>query len=221
MNKNIIEEIKNRMCPFLEPSQMTVLEIVLSEIYNVDVIDDTKDYVKLFLSAKNLEGKSKRTVKYYTQILRSFEMEILHIKSTSTEEIRSYLNKYQKRRNCSVQTIDNIRRVLSSFFSWMENENYILKNPMKRICKVKIPIKIKPIYLEEELIAMRDYFMKDKRNLAIFDLLTSSGIRVGELVLLNRKDLNIEEQCAIVYGKGAKERNIYFDTKTKSALSVI
>lgn len=136
----------------------------------------------------------------------------------TTDDIRKYLYEYQKRNNCTALTIDNIRRILSSFYVWLENEDYIQKSPMRRIARVKVPKTVKPIYSDEEIITMRDSFIGDSRNLAIFDLLTSSGLRVGELVSLNIKDINLETQTAVVYGKGAKERYIYFDTKTKLSI---
>lgn len=218
MNKIKIEEIKVRMAAVLLPQQMQFLDSVLKEVLDENRVDENRDFIQLFIFAKKAEGKSDRTESYYSQVLRKFEENIDDVRFATTNDIRNYLYQYQCEHNCSALTVDNIRRILSSFYVWMENEDYILKSPMKRIAKVKIPKTVKTVYTDEEVIIMRDSFQEDNRNLAMFDLLSSSGLRVGELVSLNRKDINIDTQTAVVYGKGAKERYIYFDTKTKLSL---
>lgn len=213
-----IEEIKVRMAAVLLPQQMQYLNVVLNEVLDEKRPDENRDFIQMFIFAKKSEGKSDRTEAYYTQVLRKFEEKVEDIRFASTDDIRNYLYQYQSEHNCAALTIDNIRRILSSFYVWMENEDYILKSPMKRITKVKIPKTVKTVYTDEEVIIMRDSFLEDNRNLAMFDLLSSSGLRVGELVSLDRNDVNIDTQTAVVYGKGAKERYIYFDTKTKLSL---
>ena len=128
--------------------------------------------------------------------------------------MRTYLSQYQAESNASKVTIDNIRRNLSSFFSWLEDENYILKSPVRRIHKIKATLCVKDTFTDEELEKMRDatYCIRD---LAIIDLLASTGMRVGELVTLNRDDINFIERECIVLGKGDKERTVYFDARTK------
>ena len=129
-------------------------------------------------------------------------------------DLRSYLTDYQAERKSSKVTIDNIRRILSSFFSWLEDEDYILKSPVRRIHKVKTAVTIKETYTDEALETMRDH-CDSLRDLALIDMLASTGMRVGELVLLNRDDINFEERECVVFGKGSKERMVYFDARTK------
>lgn len=222
MNKVVIEEIKSKMASSLTPNQMIVLETVLRDVFNIPLDDNRKDFIQSFIFAKKSEGRAKRTITYYTQVLRTFERnmkdKVDDLRFASTEDIRYFLYNYQEIRKCSALNIDNMRRIISSFYIWLENENYILKSPMKRICKLKIPTTLKSVYTDEEVVRLRESFLSDKRNLAIFDLLCSSGLRVGELVALNKKDIDLEGQSAIVYGKGSKERQIYFDVKTKISL---
>lgn len=213
-----IEEIKLRMKDSLLPDQILKLDKVLTEVLNMDNQEKNKDLIKQFIFTKKSEGRSTRTETYYTQVLRAFENNISNIRYATTEDIRMYLYNYQNKTKCSALTIDNIRRILSSFYNWLENEDYIIKSPMRRIGKIKIPTTIKSVYTDENIVIMREMCSHNKRNLAIFDLLQSSGLRVGELVSLNRNDINLENQTAIVYGKGSKERCIYFDVKTKMSL---
>ena len=136
------------------------------------------------------------------------------IKHITTDDLRGYLTDYQSKRNSSKVTIDNMRRILSSFFSWLEDEDYIIKSPVRRIHKVKTASNIKETYTDEELEVMRDSCV-NLRDLAIIDMLASTGMRVGEMVLLNREDVNFAERECIVLGKGDKERPVYFDARTK------
>ena len=111
-------------------------------------------------------------------------------------------------------TVDNIRRNISSFFSWLEEEDYILKSPMRRIHKIKTKTVVKEVISDENMEKMRDA-CDEIRDLAIIGLLYSTGIRVGELVRLNIKDVNLEQRECVVFGKGDKERRVYFDAKAK------
>ena len=136
------------------------------------------------------------------------------VKHIVTDDIRCYLTEYQEKKKSSKVTIDNIRRILSSFFSWLEDEDYILKSPVRRIHKVKTGTNIKETYSDEALELMRDN-CTELRDLAIIDMLASTGMRVGEMVLLNRNDIDFNERECIVFGKGSKERVVYFDARTK------
>lgn len=174
-----------------------------------------QEYMTLFLDAKQIEGCSVRTVQYYRvtleHLLRSLDIPLRKI---TTDDIRGYLVDYQKVNNCRKVTIDNIRRNISSFFSWLEEEDYILKSPMRRIHKIKTKTVVKEVISDELIEKMRDQ-CTEKRDLAIIDLLYSTGIRVGELVKLNICDLDLEQRECVVYGKGDKERRVYFDAKSK------
>lgn len=171
--------------------------------------------VALFLSAKRIEGCSEKSLKYYQSTIQAMLDELgKGVKEIVTEDIRGYLTNYQWKKRSSRVTIDNIRRILSSFFSWLEDEDYILKSPVRRIHKVKTASNIKETYSDETLELMRDN-CSEIRDLAMIDLLASTGMRVGEMVLLNRKDIDFNERECIVFGKGDKERMVYFDARTK------
>ena len=168
-----------------------------------------------YLAAKKIEGCSEKTLRYYettvTNALASIDKTVKHI---TTDDLRQYLDLYQRRNNAGKVTIDNIRRVLSSFFSWLEDEDYILKSPVRRIHKVKTGTTVKETYSDESLEIMRDH-AENIRDLAMIDLLASTGMRVGEMVKLNREDIDFENRECIVFGKGDKERKVYFDARAK------
>lgn len=171
--------------------------------------------VELFLSAKRIEGCSEKSLKYYQTTIEAMLFQLQKdVKQIVTDDIRTYLTEYQNRKHSSRVTIDNIRRILSSFFSWLEDEDYILKSPVRRIHKVKTGTSVKETYSDEALELMRDS-CTELRDLAMIDMLASTGMRVGEMVLLNREDINFNERECIVFGKGDKERIVYFDARTK------
>ena len=211
--------ILNDMAEFLNISQMKKLQEVLLQhlAENAKKQDDieNEEYLRLFLEAKKIEGCSERTLKYYRVTVEHMLRHILTpIRKMTTEEIRTYLVEYQKINNCGKVTIDNVRRNMSSFFSWLEEEDYILKSPMKRIHKIKTKTVVKSTISDEDIEKLRDQ-CTETRDLAMIDLLYSTGIRVGELVNLNISDVDLEQRECIVYGKGDKERRVYFDAKAK------
>ena len=173
------------------------------------------NYLTMFLNAKKIEGCSERTLVYYkTTVEKLLDGITDSIRKVTTDDIREYLANYQGLNDCSKTTIDNIRRNISSFFTWLEEEDYIIKSPMRRIHKIKTTKTVKEVISDEEIEKMRDK-CKNLRDLAIVDLLYSTGIRIGELVRLNVDDIDFEERECIVFGKGDKERRVYFDAKTK------
>lgn len=173
------------------------------------------NYLAMFLNAKKIEGCSERTLVYYKTTVEKLLDEVDDpIRKVTTDDIRDYLANYQGLNGCSKTTIDNIRRNISSFFTWLEEEDYIIKSPMRRIHKIKTTKTVKEVISDEEIEKMRDK-CKNLRDLAIIDLLYSTGIRIGELVRLNIDDIDFEERECIVFGKGDKERRVYFDAKTK------
>ena len=224
MNLEEMNLIKIRMKELLLPEQMEKLDSVLSDMISYDSDrqnhkNDKKNFIKLFINSKRIEGCSKRTEEYYYSTLCFFEKSIkCNICSVNTEKIREYLINYQRINNCSNVTLDTVRRILSSFYKWLEEEDYILKSPMKRIHRIKAPVIIKPELSEEQIEVIREAAFENKRNLAIIDLLFSSGIRVSELVRLNRASINLNSRTCIVFGKGAKQRETYFDVRTKIEL---
>lgn len=214
-----IVTVLNEMAEYLSISQMKKLQEVILRNFNENEVEKKEisndNFLKMFLDAKRIEGCSERTLNYYRTTVEHLISQIeTGVRKISTEEIREYLSNYQKRNSCSNVTIDNIRRNISSFFSWLEKEDYILKSPMKRIHKIKTKTVVKNIISDEGIEKLRDN-CKEKRDLAIIDLLYSTGIRVGELVNLNIEDIDLEGRECIVYGKGDKERRVYFDAKAK------
>lgn len=211
--------ILNDMAEHLSIAQMKKLQEVL--VRNLAVNEPPKaeipneQYLCMFLDAKKVEGCSKRTIRYYRVTAENYlKTTDKSIRKISTEEIREYLSAYQKINDCSRVTIDNIRRNLSSFFSWLEEEDYILKSPMRRIHKIKTKQPVKEVISDEAIEQMRDN-CHCVRDLAMIDMLYSTGIRVGELVNLNISDIDFEARECVVFGKGDKERRVYFDAKTK------
>lgn len=223
MKQNLITDIVQGMLPYLNNAQSKRLQELLQySLANYEVTENThkgnnmeQDFVELFLSAKRIEGCSEKSLKYYkatiATMLTTLDKEVKYI---VTDDIRGYLTDYQGKNNSSKVTIDNIRRILSSFFSWLEDEDYILKSPVRRIHKVKTGTNIKETYSDEALELMRDN-CTELRDLAMIDMLASTGMRVGEMVLLNRNDIDFNERECIVFGKGSKERVVYFDARTK------
>ena len=214
-----IVTILNEMSEFLSVSQMKKLqEVMLSTFAEKEPEKkqiSNEEYLEMFLDAKTIEGCSERTIQYYrVTIKKMFESVTEIVRKITTEDMRTYLSEYQKLNNCSKVTVDNVRRNISSFFSWLEEENHILKSPMKRIHKIKTNQQVKEIINDEDIEKLRDK-CTCKRDLAIVDLLYSTGIRVGELVNLNIPDINFEDRECVVFGKGGKERKVYFDAKAK------
>ena len=214
-----IVTIINKMADYLNISQMKKLQEVLLQTFSKNTIQKEEisndEYLRLFLAAKRIEGCSERTIKYYSvTVVRMLQKIETPVRKISTEEIRKYLVDYQKINDCSKVTVDNVRRNISSFFSWLEEEDYILKSPMRRIHKIKTKQPVKEIISDEAIELLRDH-CQCPRDLAMIDLLYSTGIRVGELVNLNISDIDFEARECIVFGKGDKERKVYFDAKAK------
>lgn len=222
MKKQIINDIEQKMRSILNNEQRKRLQEVLEyAFYGIEIIktdNDEKnqtDYSNIFVSAKRVEGCSERTLNYYKttidNMLKSVDKKVNNIE---TEDLRKYLADYQLNNQCSKVTIDNVRRILSSFFAWLEDEDYIIKSPTRRIHKIKTMKTVKETYSDEELEEMRDS-CDEIRDLALIDFLSSTGVRVGELVNLNIKDIDFENRSCVVLGKGSKQREVYFDARTK------
>lgn len=230
VKEKIIQNVIQEMLPYLNNAQLTRLKKVISNnlasySLNAKKEDDnleTESNIKLldlFTAAKRIEGCSEKSLKYYRKAIEKMLMGIdKPIREIITEDLRNYMTRYQEENNTSKLTIDNMRRIFSSFFSWLEDEDYILKSPVRRIHKIKSPTIIKETYTDESLEIMRDS-CGCLRDLALIDMLSSTGMRVGELVLLNKEDINFNERECIVFGKGNKERIVYFDARTKIHLS--
>ena len=224
MKNELITDIVQQMLPYLDNLQTKKLQQVLEHaLFRYEIIEavassndgDSVNLVNIFIAAKRIEGCSEKTLKYYqTTIVAMIAAVNKSVRHIQTEDLRFYLTQYQKKNQSSRVTNDNIRRILSSFFSWLEDEDHILKSPVRRIHKVKTGTNIKETYNDEELEKMRDN-CTELRDLAIIDMLASTGMRIGEMVLLNRIDINFAERECVVFGKGDKERLVYFDARTK------
>ena len=219
MKNAVITEIKQRMAPYLNDFQIDqltdVLEICLQEYLSEADPVKQPDIIQTFLAAKRVEGCSSKTLTYYDSTIRNvLKSTGKSVQDITTDDLRIYLDSYQTNNGVSKVTIDNIRRILSTFFAWLEDENFIIKSPVRRIHKVKTCKTVKETYSDEFLEIMRDS-AESIRDLAMIDLLASTGIRVGELVLINRVDVDFVNRECIVLGKGNKQRKVYFDARTK------
>ena len=224
MKEELMTEVMQQMLPYLDNVQLKQLKQAMEQtlcrfdVTNVHIKseeDDSNNLIAMFIAAKRIEGCSEKTLKYYQTtiavMVSSLGKNVRHI---LTEDLRTYLTEYQGKNQSSRVTIDNIRRILSSFFSWLEDEDYIIKSPVRRIHKVKTASSIKETYSDEDLEKMRDN-CEELRDLAMIDMLASTGMRVGEMVLLNRNDIDFAERECVVFGKGDKERIVYFDARAK------
>lgn len=216
--KTKITVIMQEMLTYLNNEQLLALQESLERHLvkgNIKQKYTNHELLQLFITAKQVEGCSLKTLRYYQRTVENlFGAMTGTIIQLSTDDLRSYLACYQAETGCSKANLDNIRRILSSFFAWLEQEEYIIKNPIRRIKKIKTEQTVKETYTDENLEIMRDN-CENLRDLAIIDLLASTGMRVGELVQLNRSDIDFENRECIVFGKGKKERPVYFDARTK------
>lgn len=215
-----IYNILNDMSEVLNIAQMKKLQEVL--LFRLETEGNSEaepasnqEYLNMFIAAKRIEGCSARTLQYYKSTIENLLMDIdVPVRRMSTELLREYLSNYQSKNDCGKVTIDNVRRNLSSFFSWLEEENHILKSPVRRIHKIRTKVTVKEVISDEGLETLRDN-CSEPRDLAIIDMLASTGMRVGELVNLDIEDINFDERECVVFGKGDKERKVYFDAKAK------
>jgi integrase/recombinase XerD len=229
MREQMIKEISTAMAAVLTIEQVAVLNKTLIEVvnkYEVTAMEAGNDHggesnerlLEKFIAAKRIEGRTKPTLLYYESTIRHLLSDVPgSLLNFTAEDIRDYLSDFQQKRQSSSVTVNNIRRIFSSFFSWLEQEDYIIKSPMRRIHKVKTGTRVKSTISDEEMEILRDH-CDNKRDLAMIDFLASTGIRVGELVRLNRTDINFNERECIVSGKGNKQRIVYFNARAKTHL---
>lgn len=221
MSSELVQTILQRMSDSLDEIQMNILQSVLNSCLQQYIEDQKRkmipdeELISSFISAKRVEGCSEKTLRYYSSTLKNvFSIVSVPVRQITTNDIRVYLAEYQGRGTVSKVTIDNIRRILSSFYSWLEDEDFILKSPIRRIKKVKVSKVVKEVYSDETLEILRDS-CENLRDLAMVDLLSSTGMRVGELVMLDRADIDFQNRECVVLGKGDKERLVYFDARAK------
>lgn len=226
MKQAIIKAIIESSSHFLSENQIKHLETALrNELIKYDisrnksVIEQQKqantELLKAFLSAKKIEGCSDKTISYYQATIETLFSTIRKpVREISTNDIRGYLSNYQEKRKVGRVTIDNMRRIFSSFFAWLEDEDLIMKSPVRRIHRVRTESLVKEVLTDENMEVLRDS-CQEIRDIAMIDLLASTGMRVGELVNLNREDIDFHERQCVVFGKGNKEREVYFNARTK------
>lgn len=221
MVQQIIQNIRQDLSQILSENQMEAVSQILTKHLSALITDSSSsetvrsNLLPLFIAAKRVEGCSEKSLRYYESTIRNILVTINKPEcQITTEDLRNYLDTYQRRGTVSKVTLDNVRRILSSFFAWLEDEDYIVKSPVRRIHKVKTGKTVKETYSDESLELMRDH-CNNTRDLAMIDLLASTGIRVGELVKLNRSDVDFEGRECIVFGKGNKQRKVYFDARAK------
>ena len=226
MKETIIQAVLDGMRAVLTDNQLELLTDVTRkalsecEITPKATVDEQRnkenaELLGAFISSKKVEGCSDKTIHYYKS---SIEKLITTVKKNvcdiATNDIRCYLADQQEQRGLSKVTIDNLRRIYSSFFSWLEDEDYITKSPVRRIHKVRTDALVKEVLTDENIEVLRDS-CQELRDIAMIDLLLSTGMRVGELVKINREDIDFQERQCVVFGKGNKEREVYFNARTK------
>ncbi len=220
MTDATIDGILQRMSKTLTCQQLRVLKTELRALQEAQTLQKNEgNLLESFLIAKEVEGCSPKTLAYYESTISKMNAALAKpYTQLTTDDLRKYLSNYEVKRGTSKVTIDNIRRIFSSFFSWLEDEDYIVKSPVRRIHHVKAPALVKETLSDEDLEALRDG-CRCERDLAIIDMLASTGMRIGELVRLDRTDLNLRERECLVLGKGNKQRPVYFDARTKLHLT--
>lgn len=226
MNEEFMNAIAYGLKNMLDEKQLesvgNVIENVLSDY---DVIwkptsdeqrnKENAELLSVFLSAKKIEGCSDKTIRYYQSSIEKLMVAVAkNVRKINTNDIRCYLADMQEKRGLSKVTIDNLRRIFSSFFSWLEDEDYITKSPVRRIHKVRTDKLVKEVLTDENVEILRDS-CTEIRDIAMIDFLLSTGVRVGELVKINRTDIDFQERQCKVFGKGNKEREVYFNARTK------
>ena len=194
-------------------NRLEFVEILGKELsYEQDVEKENRRLVDLFVDAKRLQGRSPKTILFYEETIRRLlkfaDKPILLI---TTQDVRAFLL------NChdtmKAKSVNNLKRNLSSFFQWLENEEYILKNPVKRIGNIKVPKEIKKPFSITEMEKLR-MACDTLRLRAMVEFLLSSGVRLSELVSLNIDDIDMQDRSCIVMGKGAKQREVFFNERT-------
>lgn len=229
---NLIDNILYDLELLLNGREMNILNKKLNEIlegYDILIDDDltveiedvdgfNEDLIERFVKIKKLEGLSPKSITAYTGEIRYFLRYIQKpLTQVTTEDVREYLVFKQEADLIALNTLDNCRRFLNTFFRTLLLENLIRRNPVKKIDRIKVPYRLKKPFTKEEIILMRMQ-IHNLRDKAIFEMLLSSGVRVGELQKMKISDLNFEENSIWVIGKGNKERKVYFSDECKVVL---
>ena len=215
MKRAVIHTVVDGMAPVLSKEQLNLLGTILMQaLDSYEVIPSVSEeeqqakanaeLLQAYLSAKKIEGCSEKTISYYQSTIDTLFAAVRKpVCDVTTNDIRNYLSDYQEKRKVSRVTIDNMRRIFSSFFAWLEDEDFIVKSPVRRIHRVRTESLVKEVLTDENMEVLRDS-CQEIRDIAMIDLLASTGMRVGDH----------ERQC-VVFGKGNKEREVYFNARAK------
>lgn len=223
MRNKIINDVLMRLGEdFTENQRFEIKQILTVTLATYDITkateelvvyqeDEKQKLVKLFIVTKKIEGCTDKTLKYYSSEVRKFAMAVNKPWAEVTaDDIRLYIAQKAIKDKVSKATQDNVLRILRSFFGWLSAEEHIPKNPTVKIKRIRAERRIKKPFTEVEIEKLRNG-ARNLRERAMIDLLLSTGMRIGELEGLNRRDIE-GDQC-IVYGKGEKERYVYLNAK--------
>lgn len=221
MTEKLIKNVIVAMQDSLTDEQLQKLENVLAiNLHGMEVREECTQLVtserhwerilKLYIASKRLENCAESTLLAYNRcITLLFQGINKKIHEITTNDLRYYLAIYQEQRKISLAYLETLRHNISGFFSWATDEGYINRNPARRLKRVKVPQKIKKPYTAEEREHLKDV-AKTERDVAIMELLYSTAGRIGEVVALNRDDVDFVNREIIIYGqKGKKERKVY------------
>lgn len=220
----ILGKVTQDIPEFSDLQKQLELKKVLDEVlYGYEVLtketglvaSDIEEKMRIYLATKRLDGMSAKTIKNYNYILIKFASAVRKPLSTiSTMDLRMYLAMYQSNTGIKPGSVNAIIYALKSFFSWLVNEEYIIKNPMSKIKATKEPKRLRHAMSVEEIERLR-LATKTDREKALIEFLISTGCRLSEVVGINKEDLNMYEMSLSVIGKGNKERKVYFSTSAK------
>ena len=221
-----ISSILGKMGEHLDKNQLMILDKVLvSEFIDKEIIEQnnalvvydgmSEKLISQFLTVKSIDGCSDKTINTYSFHLHKL-IDTITTKSVlnlTTNDIRGFLAIYKERRKVSNVTLNNMRHSMSSFFKYLHESGYIKENPMRQISSIKTKQIIKKPFSDEELEKLRICCASNERNLAIIEFLYSTGVRVSEMCALNRDQIDFNQKECIVFGKGAKERIVYINSR--------
>lgn len=220
-----LNRVEKALGDIVTANQLTdVMSALSDELANYDfeqneaVKYEVDDFLDAFVSAKQIEGRSEKTVERYRYIITRFMNDTkVPTRSITVFHLRKYLNEL-KGRGLSDSTLEGIREVFSSYFNWLQKENLIEINPCSNLGAIKCQKKVKVAYTEVDLEMLKMH-CKRPRDKAIICFLLSTGCRVSEMTQLNRDDVDLRNRECKVLGKGNKERIVYIDQVTAMTLN--